>query len=68
MPTGQLRQSNNIYNMAFFCQTALPTQRVSKITAKNALFLRHLCNLLRAPIKKAQRKNLVKVTCQQDKP
>ena len=34
MLTGQLRQSDNICNIAFFRQTALQTQRALKIQPK----------------------------------
>ena len=59
-PTGQLRQSQ--YLNIVFSQMALQTLRALKVLAKKALFLSHLCSLKKAPIKKAERKNLVHVT------
>ena len=39
LPIGQLRQSDNICNIVFFRQMALPTQRALKVlAAKMALF------------------------------
>ena len=72
MPTRQLRQSDNIRNIAFSRQMALLTQTALKILAKKCSFssppLYSVAYLLWAPIKEAQRKNFVQVSCQQDRP
>ena len=68
-PTGQLRQSNNICNMAFFPPKGINNiENFRGFQPKRLFFLSHSFCLLRAPIKKAQRKNLVQVKYKQDKP
>ena len=51
-PTGQLRQSDNTYNMAFFPPNGNKNKE-SFEKPKKPLFLSHLCSLFRAPIKKS---------------
>ena len=43
-PTGQLRRSDNIFNITFFCQTASTALKALKVVAQKILVHSHLCS------------------------